>query len=147
MTDTPARVRRWMLSPLNRRRLANFRANRRGYWSFWIMLTLLVLSLFAELIANDRPLLVSFKGHFYAPVIRDYPETTFGGDFDTPADYRDSTIKALIEKDGWIIWPLISFSYDTINFNLMPGADYVRGKAVKPTVAHQEELRRLGVLH
>ena len=120
MTDapTPAPARRWALSPLNRRRFANFRANRRGYWSFWIMLTLFVLSLFAEFIANDRPLLVSFKGHLYAPVIRDYPETTFGGDFDTPADYRDSTIKSLIEKDGWIAWPLIAFSYDTINFNL-----------------------------
>ena len=118
MTETPAPPRRWELSALNRRRLANFRANGRGYWSFWIMLTLFVLSLFAELIANDKPLLVSFKGHLYVPVLRDYPETTFGGDFDTPADYRDATIKALIEKDGAITWPLISFSYDTINFNL-----------------------------
>ena len=118
MTETPANPRPWELSALNQRRLANFRANGRGYWSFWIMLTLFVLSLFAELIANDKPLLVSFKGHLYVPVLRDYPETTFGGDFDTPADYRDATIKALIEKDGAITWPLISFSYDTINFNL-----------------------------
>ncbi len=110
--------RRWALSALNRRRLANFRANRRGYWAFWIMLVFFVLSLFAEFIANDKPLLISYKGSLYSPVLRDYPETTFGGDFDTAADYRDATIKGLIEKDGWITWPLIRFSYDTINFNL-----------------------------
>lgn len=108
----------WTLSALNKRRLANFKANRRGYWAFWIMLVLFVLSLFAEFIANDSPLMVSYKGSLYFPVVRDYPETTFGGDFDTPADYRDATIKALIEKDGSITWPLIPFSYATINFNL-----------------------------
>jgi microcin C transport system permease protein len=110
--------RRRSLSVLNRRRLANFRANRRGYWSFWIMLVLFTLSLFAEFIANDRPLLVSYKDGLYMPVLRDYPETAFGGDFDTPADYRDTTIKGMIEKDGWIVWPPIRFAYSTINFNL-----------------------------
>ncbi len=109
---------KWTLSPLNKRRLANFKANRRGYWAFWIMLVLFVLSLFAEFIANDSPLMVSYKGSLYFPVVRDYPETTFGGDFDSPADYRDATIRGLIEKDGSITWPLIPFSYATINFNL-----------------------------
>jgi microcin C transport system permease protein len=106
------------LSALNKRRLANFKANRRGYWAFWIMLVLFVTSLFAEFIANDRPLMVSYKGAYYFPVVKAYPETTFGGDFDTPADYRDATIRGMIEKDGSITWPLIPFSYSTINYNL-----------------------------
>ena len=106
------------LSAINRRRLANFRANRRGYWSFWIIVALFILSLLAEFIANDGPLLVSFKDHLYMPVLRDYPETAFGGDFDSPADYRDPTLKSLIDKDGWVVWPLIPFSHRTINFNL-----------------------------
>lgn len=109
---------RWTLSPLNKRRLANFKANRRGYWAFWIMTVLFVLSLFGEFIANDKPLMVSYKGSLYFPVLKDYPESAFGGDFDTAADYRDATIKGLIEKDGSIVWPPIRFSYDTINFNL-----------------------------
>ncbi len=109
---------RWTLSPLNKRRLANFKANRRGYWAFWIMSVLFVLSLFGEFIANDKPLMVSYKGSLYFPVLKDYPESAFGGDFDTAADYRDATIKGLIEKDGSIVWPPIRFSYDTINFNL-----------------------------
>jgi microcin C transport system permease protein len=101
------------VTPLNRRRIDNFKANRRGYWSFWIFLVLFVLSLFAELIANDRPLLVRYDGQFYFPVVRFYPETTFGGDFGAEADYSDPYIAGLIEKKGWIIWPPIPYDANT----------------------------------
>ena len=106
------------LTPLTRRRLAQFRANRRGYWSLWLFLILLVLCLFANLLANDRPLLVRYAGHFYAPAVRDYPETAFGGDFETEADYRDPAVAQMIAAKGWALWPPIRFSYRTINFDL-----------------------------
>jgi microcin C transport system permease protein len=106
------------LSPLTRRRIANFRANRRGYWSLWIFLALFVLSLFAELIANDRPLLVRYDGRFYFPVVVDYPETTFGGVFPTETVYRDPAVAKEIAARGWLLWPPIPFSYDTINYEL-----------------------------
>jgi len=102
------------ITPLTRRRLDNFRANRRGFWSLWLFLVLFVLSLFAEFIANDRPLLVRYEGSFYVPVLRDYPETTFGGDFPSRTDYRDPAITQLINQKGWIVWPLIPFSHRTI---------------------------------
>jgi len=108
----------WRLSPLTRRRLHNFRANRRGFWSLWIFLGLFILSLGAELIANDRPLLVRYEGHFYFPVLKVYPETTFGGVFPTEASYRDPAVAQLIDTKGWMIWPLISYRYDTINYTL-----------------------------
>ncbi len=101
------------VSPLTARRLANFRANKRGYWSLWIFLVLFFFTLFAELVANDKPLLVRFDGAFYAPVIASYPETTFGGDFETEADYSDPFVVELIEEKGWVIWPLIPYSFDT----------------------------------
>ena len=106
------------ISPLNRRRLANFRANRRGFWSLWIFLTLFVLSLFAEFIANERPILVRYDGAFYMPVFHSYPETAFGGEFETEAEYRDPYVQEKIAEKGWMIWPLIRFSQNTINFNL-----------------------------
>lgn len=107
------------LNPTNRRRLENFKANRRGFWSFWIFMVLFVLSLFAEFIANDKPLLVTFEGGIYMPVFVAYPETDFGGDFATEADYRDPFVQELIEDaGGTIIWPLIPYSYDTINLDL-----------------------------
>jgi microcin C transport system permease protein len=106
------------VSPLTRRRFANFRANRRGFWSLWIFLTLFVLSLFAEFIANDRPIIVSYAGHLYFPIFANYPETTFGGEFPTEADYRDPYVKKRIEAKGWMVWPLIPFHYDTINYAL-----------------------------
>ena len=106
------------LTPMTRRRLAAFRANGRGYWSLWLFLGLFGLSLLAEFIANDRPLLVSYDGGLYAPVFKDYPETAFGGDFPTPADYRDPFVAGQIAAKGWMIWPPIRFSYDTVNFDL-----------------------------
>ncbi len=106
------------LTPLARRRLTNFRANKRGYWSLWIFLAMFVVSLFAELIANDRPLLVGFEGTTYFPIFMDYPETTFGGFLETTTEYADPEVREMIEEKGWIIWPLIRFSYDTVNFEL-----------------------------
>lgn len=106
------------LSPLTRRRLASFRANRRGYWSFWIFLALFCTSLFAELIANDNPLYISYKGESYFPVFFEYPETLFGGFLESETEYRDPEVRELIEEEGWILWPLIPYRYDTINYDL-----------------------------
>jgi microcin C transport system permease protein len=113
------------LSLLTRRRIASFRANRRGFWSLWIFLVLYVLSLGAELIANDHPLLVRFDGRFYVPVLRAYPETAFGGEFPTEADYRDPWVRRHIAARGWILWPPVPFRYNTINREL-------RGPAPSP---------------
>ena len=101
-----------------RRRFANFRANRRGFVSLWVFLALFLISLFAEFIANDKPILVSYDGGIYWPVFSSYAETEFGGDFETEADYRDPFVADLIEDKGWMVWPLIPFSYRTINYNL-----------------------------
>ena len=105
------------LSPLNRRRWANFRANRRGFWSFWLFVVLFVVSLFAEFIANDRPILVSYKGELLYPVFADYPEEKFGG-FLALTDYRDPTVAREIGENGWALWPPIRFSYNTHNLDL-----------------------------
>ncbi|MSP48238.1 MAG: ABC transporter permease [Alphaproteobacteria bacterium] len=102
------------MAPLTRRRLHNFRANRRGFWSLWIFLAIFTVTLFAEFIANDRPILVRYDGNFYVPVLVDYPETTFGGEFPTEADYHDPEVRSLIQAKGWILWPMIPFSYDTV---------------------------------
>jgi microcin C transport system permease protein len=106
------------MTPLTRRRIANFRANKRGFWSLWIFLVLFVLSLCAELIANDKPILVRYDGRNHFPVFVTYPETAFGGDFATEADYRDPEVKRLIEAKGWMLWPLIRYSARTINRDL-----------------------------
>ena len=111
--------RRLMVSPLNKRRWANFKTNRRGYWSLWIFLVLFFVTLFAEFIANDKPLYVSYAGKSYFPVIFTYPETTFGGDFETATDYRDPFLQKLIaDKGGTMIWPPIRYSYSTHNLDL-----------------------------
>lgn len=131
------------LSPLNQRRWRNFKANRRAVWSLIVFSILFGLSLFAELIANDKPILVSYKGELYTPIWNFYPETAFGGDFKTEAIYRDIEVKCLIiaagseecwddpegiiaeakegtvageviEK-GWMLWPPIPYSYNTVN--------------------------------
>lgn len=110
---------RFDLSPINRRRLDNFKANKRGYYSFWIFLVLFILTLFAEIIANNKPLLLSYDGSLYTPVFVSYPETAFGGEFETEADYRDPFVQDLIkEKGGWMVWPLIRYDYRTINLDL-----------------------------
>ncbi len=107
------------LSPINRRRWENFKTNQRGYWSLWIFLVLFFVTLFAEFIANDKPLYVSFAGKSYFPVFFTYPETAFGGDFETAADYRDPYLQKLIsDKGGHMIWPPIRYSYDTHNLDL-----------------------------
>ena len=131
------------LSPLNQRRWRNFRRNSRAFWSLVIFATLFVLSMFAEVIANDRPILVNYRGEYYLPAYRFYPETDFAGDFKTEANYRDPVVRCLIEtggyqpclddpdatlagvrggsisdpsiQKGWAIWPLIPFSYRTID--------------------------------
>ncbi|GFO82315.1 MAG: ABC transporter permease [Methyloceanibacter sp.] len=109
--------RAWV-SALNKRRWQTFKANRRGYWSLWIFLFLFLISLFAEFIANDKPILIQYEGHYYWPIFQAYPETDFGGIFETEADYRDPVVQDLIaEKGGWMIWPPIRFSYNTQNKN------------------------------
>lgn len=108
-----------LLSPINQRRLANFRANRRGAVSLWIFLILFGLALCAEFIANDKPLLILTKERIYTPIFKLYPETTFGGEFATEADYRDPYVQKLItDQGGRMIWPLIRFSYRTHNLDL-----------------------------
>jgi microcin C transport system permease protein len=99
-------------------RWKRFKANKRGFISLWIFLVLFVLSLFAEFIANDRPLLIYTNNRLYFPVFITYSETDFGGELPIEADYRDQYIRDLIEEKGWMLWPLIKFNYDTINYNL-----------------------------
>lgn len=107
------------MSPIMRRRVDAFCRNRRGFWALWIFLTLFILSLGAELIANNKPILVSFKGEIYTPIFNNYSELEFGGEFDLTADFRDPFVKNLIEDaDGWMIWPIIRYNYETINFDL-----------------------------
>lgn len=107
------------LSPLNQRRWAIFRQHARGYWSMWIFLALFTLCLFAEFVANDRPLVVRYDGHWFFPVLADYSEDQFGPDFlPTEADYTDPELAAAISAKGWMIWPLIPFSYNTTVKNL-----------------------------
>jgi microcin C transport system permease protein len=101
------------ITPLTARRLRNFRANQRGFWSLWIFLGLFGFSLLAEFVANDRPLLVRYDGGFYFPILASYPETDFGGFFETEAVYTDPEVQTLIEEKGWLLWPLIPHSYDT----------------------------------
>jgi microcin C transport system permease protein len=111
------RPRAWV-SPLNRRRWQTFKANKRGYWSLWIFLILFGISLCAEFIANDKPILIEYDGRFYWPIFQAYPETDFGGVFETEADYRDPVVQELItENGGSILWPPIRFSYNTQNKN------------------------------
>ncbi len=107
-----------ILSPITQRRLSLFKANKRGFYSFWLFIALFVICIGSEFIANDKPLLVHYDGGYYFPIINDYAETTFGGDFETETDYRDPYAIDLIEEKGWMIWPLIRFSYNSINYDL-----------------------------
>ena len=106
------------MSPITRRRIIQFRANRRGFWSLWIFLGIFLISLFAEGVANDKPLLVIFEDRLYFPVIETVLESEYGGEFATEAEYRDDYVRELIENKGSMHWPLIRYSYDTINYNL-----------------------------
>ena len=106
------------MSPITRRRIIQFRANRRGFWSLWIFLGIFLISLFAEGVANDKPLLVIFEDRLYFPVIETVLESEYGGEFATEAEYRDDYVRELIENKGSIYWPPIRYSYDTINYNL-----------------------------
>ena len=121
VTVPPPPVDRFLgvrITPLTRRRLANFRRNRRGFWSLWIFLALFLASLFAEVIANDKPWFVWYDGAPYAPVLFEYAETEFGGEFLTEAEYRDPFVQELIAEKGWMLWPPVRFSYDSINYDL-----------------------------
>lgn len=106
------------LSPLNQRRWQVFKSNRRAWWSLWLFLGVFGISLMAELVANDKPLLIQYDGRFFMPLMKDYEETEFGGDLPIPADYRDVFLLEQIREQGWLVWPLIPFSHATINFNL-----------------------------
>ena len=114
-----AKRKKYYLSQINRRRWRNFKSNRRGFYSFWIFVVLFFVTLFAEFIANDRPFLVKYDGGYYFPAVVQYAETTFGGEFETKADYRDPYLQKLIaEKGGYMVWTLIRYSYDTHNLDL-----------------------------
>src|SRR3989344_9512726 len=106
------------MNPLTKRRLKNFKANKRGYWSLWMFLALFTISLFAELVANDRPIFVRYEGKNYFPALFVYPETEFGGDFVTATDYRDPFIAQKLNERGAVYWPLIRYSYGTSDFEL-----------------------------
>lgn len=121
------------LTPLTQRRLANFKANRRGYWSLWLFALLFIVSLFAELLANDKPILVWYDGSPFVPVLYAYQETAFGGEFPTEADYRDPFVREKIAEKGWMIWPPIAYSYSTVAWDLAqpapspPDGDHLLG--------------------
>jgi len=110
---------RWIhFNPITQRRIQQFKKNKRGFYSLWIFLSIFTVTLFAEFVSNDKPLLISYKGQFYYPVFINYPETTFDGEFETEANYRDPFVTDLIYKHGWMIWPPIPYSYNTVNFDL-----------------------------
>jgi microcin C transport system permease protein len=131
------------LSPINQRRLDNFRANKRGYWSFIIFVICFTLSLFAEFIANERPVLVSYKNELLVPVFKDYPEEKFGG-FLAHTDYRDPVIQKEIEANGWMIWPPIRYSYKTHNLDLPRPAPSPPTWLLTPEECARAATRKLG---
>jgi microcin C transport system permease protein len=106
------------ISSLNKRRLQNFKLNKRGWYSFWIFAFLFLVSIFANFISNDKPLIINYKDSYYLPILYSYPETVFGGDFETEADYRDPYVQKLIKEKGWLVMPLIPYTYNTIIRNL-----------------------------
>lgn len=130
----PSRQRKPRLSPLNQRRWQSFKANRRGYWSLWIFLALFGLSLIAEVIANDRPILAYYNGELLIPFAIDYPEEKFGG-FLAVTDYRDPVISEEIEANGWILWPPVRYSYRTVNNDIPQAAP------AKPSWLYDKETR------
>ena len=120
------------MTPLTRRRLQNFRANRRGYASLWLFSVLFLASLFAEFIANDKPIVFSLGGELHFPVWFTYSEAELGGELETEAFYRDPYVMDLIEADGWALWPPVRFSHNTIDWGIAdlpspPDADHILG--------------------
>ena len=107
------------LSPLTQRRLGAFVRNKRAFVSLVLFSVVFVLSLFSEIIANDKPLIVKYQGNFYFPILFEYTDKEFGGDFPTPADYRDVYIKQNIERAGWMVMPLVPFSFNTVDYDLL----------------------------
>ena len=105
-------------SPLTQRRIENFKSNKRGLYSTYIFISMFLISIFADLIANDKPLFVFYDKKILFPVIESIPETFFGGEFETEADYKDPFVVELINKNGFLIMPLIEYSYETINYDL-----------------------------
>ena len=104
------------LSP-SRRAWLRFKRNRQGYWSLWLFCALVLVSLFAELVSNDKPLIVRYEGQTYFPMLRDYSEKTFGGDFDTPTDYLDPFIQQRLSADGnWALYTLNRYGPNTLNY-------------------------------
>lgn len=110
------------LTPIMQSRVRQFKDNRFGYLSFWIFLVIFFLSLSVNFIANDRPLLMSYKGHLYSPVLIQYSEQEFGGIFETEANYRDPFVRQLIQQQGWMLWPIIRFADQTPNLALTVSA-------------------------
>lgn len=106
------------LSELTLNRWKRFKANKRGFISFWIFLGFFILSLFGEILANDAPLLIRWDGRWFFPLFVEYSETDFEGEFETSADYRDPYVEELIKEKGWMFWAPIRYSYDTINYDL-----------------------------
>lgn len=106
------------LSPLMQRRLRQFKANKRGYLSLLVFCSVFFITLFANWIANDKPLLVYYDKQFYFPIVKAYPETTWGGTFETETNYHDPYAKELINSKGWMIFPPIPYSFDTVNYNI-----------------------------
>jgi len=106
------------MSPVMQQRLARFKQNRLGFICLIVFAVIFVLAIFSELIANDKPLVVKYQQSYYFPVIQSYPETTFGGIFETETDYKDPAVQQLIKRDGWALWPVIPFSYQTPNLEL-----------------------------
>ncbi|AQX20822.1 microcin C transport system permease protein [Bartonella sp. CDC_skunk] len=108
------KLKRWtFLSPLNARRWHNFKQNRRGWWSLWLFLFLCVCSFSAEFIANDRPIIASYKGELLFPIFFDYPDEKFGGNL-AKTDFRDPFIQNEIAQHGWALWPMVRYSYNTV---------------------------------
>jgi len=104
------------LSP-SRRAWLRFKRNRQGYWSLWLFCALVLVSLCAELVSNDKPLIVRYEGQTYFPMLRDYSEKTFGGDFDTPTDYLDPFIQQRLSADGnWALYTLNRYGPNTLNY-------------------------------
>ena len=110
--NNPANVSRWL----------QFKKNKRGYWSLWIFTILFLMSLVAELWINNKPIMVSYQFNWYFPIVENIPENQLGGDFDITTDFSDPYMIEQIEKNGWILKPLVPFHFDSINFQLTEAA-------------------------